>query len=252
MATVKIPERWLTFFDRAEDLVRGYFSEKIEDPQRGRISVGRDRYVLVRADSLSVEFYRMMSGLYDGRDDEAHAASRMLLYHLAHSMGRSDAKLFHDRLGLRDPIAKLSAGPVHFAHTGWASVEILPESHPVPSEDFLLVYDHPYSFEAESWRERGVRVAAPTCFMNAGYSSGWCEVSFGIPLGAAELTCAARGDPACRFVMAHPSRIDHHVRTYLGEHPEVAERVTTYEIPPPPGKSHVCCPSSRQDGDEPG
>ncbi len=231
MSAVKTPERWLSFFDQAEELVRAYFSEKIEDAERGCIAVGKDRYVLVRAEALSVDFYRMMSDLYEGREAEAHAVARNLLFHIAHFFGRADARRLHRRLGLEDPIAKLSAGPVHFAHTGWASVELLPDSDPVPSEDFLLVYDHPYSFESESWKDLGMCVGHPVCFMNAGYSSGWCEESFGVPLVAAEITCAAKGDPHCRFVMAHPTKIDSHIRRYLREHPEVAAHVTTYEVP---------------------
>ena len=231
MATVKTPERWLSFFDRAEDLVRAYFANKEELPERGRIAVGDERYVLVRAEALSVEFYGMMRELYGGNAEEGDAVARNLLFHIAHFFGRADARNFHRRLGLEDPIAKLSAGPVHFAHTGWASVEILADSHPVPNEDFLLIYDHPYSFEAESWREAGREVPFPICFMNAGYSSGWCEESFGVPLVAVEVTCIAKGDPFCRFIMGHPSRIDAHVREYLREYPDVAACVSTYEVP---------------------
>ena len=44
--------------------------------------------------------------------------------------------------------------------------------------------------------------------MNAGYSSGWCQVSFGVDLKAEELTCRAKGDDQCVFVMAHPKHFD--------------------------------------------
>jgi hypothetical protein len=58
----------------------------------------------------------------------------------------------------------------------------------------------------------GKRPALPVCIMSSGYSSGWCEESFGVKLVAAELTCRARGDEHCRFVMAHPDRIERHVQ----------------------------------------
>ena len=102
-------------------------------------------------------------------------------------MGLSDARDFAERMNLEDPIAKLSAGPIHFAHAGWAFVDISAESQPSPDENFYLLYDHPYSFECDSWLSEGKRTNFPVCVMNAGYSSGWCEASFGLPLVSAEI-----------------------------------------------------------------
>ncbi len=36
-------------------------------------------------------------------------------------------------MGVVEPIEKLSAGPIHFAHSGWAFVMIFPESRAVPN-----------------------------------------------------------------------------------------------------------------------
>jgi len=229
--TVKVPDEFAAVFEQAERTVADYFAEKREVPTRGRIEIASNRYVLVRAPALSVEFYDMMIDLYRGQEDRALAVGKNLLFHLAHSIGASDARAFHAQLGLEDPVAKLSAGPAHFAHAGWASVDILPESNPVPNDDYFLVYDHPYSFESDSWRRAGRVAPCPMCFMNAGYSSGWCEESFGVPLVAAEILCAAQGDPRCRFVMGPPLRIERQLADYLHAHPEVAEQVRDYSIP---------------------
>jgi two-component sensor histidine kinase len=43
--------------------------------------------------------------------------------------------------------------------------------------------------------------------MNAAYSSGWCEQSFGIKLTAVEISCRAKGDKHCTFIMAPPDKI---------------------------------------------
>jgi two-component system cell cycle sensor histidine kinase/response regulator CckA len=67
--------------------------------------------------------------------------------------------------------------------------------------------------------------------MNAGYSSGWCEESFGITLVASEIMCVAKGDPTCRFIMAPPSRIEEHIARYTKQKPELAGRITHYEAP---------------------
>ncbi|MFO9273182.1 hypothetical protein SDA20_15840, partial [Legionella pneumophila serogroup 1] len=72
------------------------------------------------------------------------------------------------------------AGPPHFAFSGWAFVDILPESKPTPDENFYLVYNHSYSFESSAWLKANKKNKFPVCIMNAGYSSGWCEESFGL------------------------------------------------------------------------
>jgi signal transduction histidine kinase/CheY-like chemotaxis protein len=134
-------------------------------------------------------------------------------------------------MGLVDPIAKLSAGPIHFAHAGWAFVDIFPESNPAPDETFALIYDHPYSFESDAWVRAGKIREAPACTMNAGYSSGWCEESFGLTLVSSEILCRAKGDPVCRFLMGHPDRISGLVERYLSSGGAARARPTVYSIP---------------------
>jgi len=206
--SVTAPEEFSGVFDAAQRVVHGYFSAFRADPARGKIDIAGQRYVLVSASAMSVDFFRTIQQLYSDRDEaEAFAIGQRLLFDLAHAIGMSDARVFHNKAGLREPVEKLSAGPVHFAYSGWAYVDIKPESRPAPDETFFLAYDHPYSFEADSWLEKGIVPVGPACIMNAGYSSGWCEESFGIELTAVELTCRARGDAACSFVMAPPERI---------------------------------------------
>jgi len=64
-------------------------------------------------------------------------------------------------------------------------------------------------------------MSSPCCAMNAGYSSGWCEESFGIPLCASEILCRARGDAVCRFMMAHPNQIKSKIYEYSKKHPDL-------------------------------
>jgi len=178
------------------------------DPTRGTIEISGERYVLVRAASLSVEFFSLVGDLFGaGREKEADEFARNILFDLAHAIGKSDAQNFHTKMHVDDPTARLAAGPVHFSHTGWAFVDIAPGSAP-DDEDYYLIYDHPYSFESDAWIRAGKERRAPVCIMNAGYSSGWCEASFGIELVATEVECRACGDAHCRFIMAPPSRIE--------------------------------------------
>lgn len=207
--TVKTPSDIQPIFDKAEKIVGKYFQQLQLKPSKGTIEINDERYVLVRASALSNEFFKTITNLYKNRgEEEAAAIGRNFLFDIGHVLGMEDAKRFHKKLNLKEPIEKLSAGPVHFAYTGWAFVEILPESRPTPDEKFFLKYNHPYSFEADSWIKNGVRSKAPVCTMNAAYSSGWCQESFGIPLTAVEITCRAKGDKNCTFIMAQPHKIN--------------------------------------------
>ena len=230
--TVKVPPQFEAIFLKAQEYVSRYFRDKREDPTEGTIEIFGERYVLMRASSMSVEFFELVKDIYSGQNpDQAMVVARNLLYDMAHAIGVADAKRFHSVMGLDDPIEKLSAGPVHFAHAGWAFVDILPQSEPRSDDDFFLVYKHPYSFEADAWIRSGKQVDSQVCMMNAGYSSGWCSESFGVELVAAELTCRARGDDDCLFVMAHPNSIDLKVKGYCEENPEQSRQVKTYDVP---------------------
>jgi hypothetical protein len=70
---------------------------------------------------------------------------------------------FMEKLNLPKGPSALSAGPIHFAYVGWAFVDIFPESAPTTNENYFLVYDHPYSFEAESFLNEGITSDRPVC-----------------------------------------------------------------------------------------
>ena len=218
LRSVSVPDDFRQAFEDAEKRVATYFQSFQHDPQRGVITIGGERYILVRAASMSVHFAEYIRSTYPGLDeDEAVAVVNRLLFDIAHSIGKNDAVNFHTRTNVDDPIARLSTGPVHFAWAGWAYVEILPVSSPTPDDEFLIVYDHPQSFECDAWLATGTISKHCVCHMNAGYSSGWCSASFDRPLLAREISCRARGDEHCRFVMAPPARLEERVEAYLRE-----------------------------------
>jgi len=229
LKTVRVPEALAPLFELAQSYVERYFADQKSSPERATIEIAGQRYVLVRAAALSVEFYELVTRLY-ARADEAQAVAHGLLFDLAHATGLADAHTFAERMDVRDPIARMSAGPIHFAYAGWAFVDISSESAPSADEDFYLLYDHPYSFESDAWIAAGKTAEHAVCVMNSGYSSGWCEHAFGLPLVAAEIMCRAKGDPWCRFIMAPPARIEQRIRSYVEQHPELASRVAGYKV----------------------
>jgi len=197
------------------------------EPSKGSITIEGERYILMRASSLSHEFLNKIKSLYaDKGEKEAIRIGQNFLFDISHVLGLKDAKTFHKKMNLTDPIAKLSAGPVHFAYSGWAFVDII-EGKPTADKNFYLKYKHPYSFEADSWLSKGLTSDAPVCTMNSGYSSGWCEESFGIPLTSVEITCRAKGDESCTFIMAHPDKI----QNYLDKEKMNSNGHINYDIP---------------------
>ncbi|HEY4183870.1 MAG TPA: ATP-binding protein [Polyangia bacterium] len=228
--TVQVPDHFAVLFEQAQRAVARYFSDQRLSPEQGIVEIFGQRYVLVRAASMSVEFYDMVRSIY-GEEAEALSVAHSLLFDVAHAMGHADARAFAERLGVAEPMAQLAAGPLHFAHAGWASVELSPESVASLDADYYMLYDHPYSFESDSWLSAKRSSDRPVCVMNAGYSSGWCEFGVGQPLVSVEILCRAKGDEACRFIMAPPHRIQGHIETYLGQHPELRERIVASETP---------------------
>jgi diguanylate cyclase (GGDEF)-like protein/PAS domain S-box-containing protein len=219
LTTVKVPAQFEVPFLRAQEYVARYFANRVEHPDTATISIAGERYVLLRAASLSVEFVELVMKLYQDKGaHEARSVANNLLFDLAHAIGKADARSFQQKMAVSDPIDNLSAGPIHFAFSGWAFVDISPESRPSPDENYLLLYDHPFSFESHSWLAKHKRSDTPVCVMNAGYSSGWCEESFGLPLVAAEVECLAAGGEHCRFIMAPPARIEEHLAAYAHAH----------------------------------
>lgn len=197
----KVPPDMKPIFARAEELISDFFAKVVGYPDQGRIEIDGIRYMWARADGLGLLFRDLLTGIYGERGADH------ILYQFGQALGRNEARGYIEKFGLQDPIEKLSAGPVYFSYSGWAFVDILPQSAPSPDENYVLTYHHPNSFEAEAMLSAGRKADRPICYINAGYSSGWCSESFGVPLDAREITCEAAGDEHCTFLMTHRSKL---------------------------------------------
>jgi len=207
--TARVPEPFIPLFDAAESYVRAHFDSLERRPEKGTIHVAGERYVLVRAASLTTGFIEVM------RDVIGEEEALKFWYRMARVIGRDDARSFCEARNLTDGPARLSTGPVHFAFSGWARVEIDDRSRPASDETYYLEYTHPNTFESETWVARGMKSATPVCVFSAGYSAGWCSESFGIDVHAREVRCVAAGDAECRFVMAPWEKLDAHAAEVL-------------------------------------
>ncbi len=110
--TVRVPPQFRDLFRSAEKTVDAYFREFVADPSQGTIEIAGERYLLVRASALSYGFLYAIRSLYADRGDaEAMHIGKTLLFDIAHVLGINDARNFHQKMGLTDPVAKMSAGP---------------------------------------------------------------------------------------------------------------------------------------------
>jgi len=65
--TVDVPEPMQEPFLRAQEYVARFFRERVEDPAHSTISISGERYILVRAAAMSVEFFDLVTSLYADR-----------------------------------------------------------------------------------------------------------------------------------------------------------------------------------------
>ena len=70
--TVKAPAPFLPIFNKAEETVKNYFKNIEFSPSEGTITINDERYVLIRASSLSYDFFDVIKQMYaDEEDGEA-------------------------------------------------------------------------------------------------------------------------------------------------------------------------------------
>ena len=202
LKSVRVPDPFRPPFEKAESYVEGLFAGMRRAPEQGTLHIGDQRYVLMRCESLYLSWFDAMEETF------GEETAREFIYNTAREIGRSDSADFSARLQVTDGIERLSSGPVHFAHAGWALVEIIEDSRPATDETYYLHYYHPNTFEAEVIRKRGKPMASCACLFSAGYSAGWCSDAFQIEVHAREIRCTAKGDEACEFIMAPSSQLD--------------------------------------------
>ncbi len=202
---VNCPEPFSPLFEIAEQIIEPIFSNIANTPENGTITVDSERYVMYRAESMAIAIKEQLTSVIG-------PSAGVVIYQIGKATGAADAKFYFEKANIQDPAQRLAMGPVSFAFGGYANVTILPDSIPAPNEDFLLVYDHPNSYEAEAHIKRGITTTSPVDFLNAGYSAGWCSEAFGLKLEAKEISCMAAGAPQCRFVMAPPSKLHQRIK----------------------------------------
>jgi son of sevenless-like protein len=204
LKAVRVPPSFEPPFARAEAFVEKLFAQVERRPDQGTIHVGGERYVFVRAESLYLTWFEALAESF------GEETAREFVYNTAREIGCSDSASFSKRLGLTEGLDRLASGPVHFAHAGWALVDILEDSRPTEDDEYFLHYYHPNTFESEVVRQRNKKLTSCGCLFSSGYSAGWCSDAFRVTVHGRELRCVGKGDPTCEFIMAPLGRLDEH------------------------------------------
>ena len=207
----RVPQSFEPPFEKAEKYVEDLFSRIERVPEQGVLRIGGQRYVLMRCASLYLSWFDAMAETF------GEQTARDFVYNTAREIGRSDSKDFCSRLNVTDGIERLSSGPIHFAHAGWALVDILQDSQPTMDDSYYLHYQHPNTFEAEVIKDQDRRLTKPACLFSAGYSAGWCSEAFHVEVHAREIHCMAKGDQTCEFIMSPHDKLDSHELRLLKE-----------------------------------
>ena len=181
------------------------------NPESAEIVMAGERMVLMRAKSLSYDFIQALRKSYEADQATADLLGFSILYDIGFILGKQDARSYQENAKPKDYLEHLVAGPINFALSGWAKVEFLDGCVLSQDEQFFLKYNHYNPFEVDGWSKEKSETDNPICAWNAGYSCGWCEEIIGIPLSAVEITCEARSDDFCTFIMAPSSKIAEYV-----------------------------------------
>ena len=81
LRSVSVPEPFVEAFREAEKYVEDWYGSFRQDPTQGVITIGGERYILVRAASMSVHFTEHIRSMYPGLDeDESISVVNRLLF----------------------------------------------------------------------------------------------------------------------------------------------------------------------------
>ena len=61
MKSVKVPKKFEPIFKKTEKIVQDFFEKKDFDVSKGTIEISGERYLFIRASSLSVDFFECIS-----------------------------------------------------------------------------------------------------------------------------------------------------------------------------------------------
>ncbi len=162
------------------------------DLSSGRISLGKDRYIMFDADAMG----SMRRELIDNLGLEV---ARGILERVGYQCGRNNARQLRERYPWPSEEEWLRAGPrLHYLE-GMVNVRLETVEISRSEGRFHMTGDWLESYEAEQHLKHYGSGPHTVCWTLEGYATGYASEFFGRRIVCIETRCRGKGDPVCSF-----------------------------------------------------
>ncbi|MCB9754951.1 MAG: XylR N-terminal domain-containing protein [Myxococcales bacterium] len=158
----------------------------------GRVTLGRERVVLVRQESLGV----LRALLYE---QLGSSLARATLSQFGYRCGQDDYAALAETFAVERAEDRLQLAFALQAWLGAAALEVTSCSHDQAAGALDVAGWWRNSYEAEVHLAHLGPDEHPVCHALAGYLSGWCTAFLGRPVLAIETRCMGQGEERCEF-----------------------------------------------------
>jgi PAS domain S-box-containing protein len=165
------------------------------DPERGRITLGRERMLLVSAEALGA----LRRELHDSLGP---ALAAEVLFRFGQRCGTEEAERVMAEMDVRSPEEALHMGPVLHAFEGVTPVRTVRFEHDPADGSFYMEGLWEDSYEAEQHLRLFGPSTEPVCRTLTGYATGYASTAIGKDLLCRETRCRGRGDDVCAWTIA--------------------------------------------------
>jgi PAS domain S-box-containing protein len=165
------------------------------DPEKGRITLGRERMLLVSADAMGA----LRKELHDSLGP---ALAAEVLFRFGQRCGSEEAERILREHRVEDRGEALALGPLLHAFEGIARVRTGRVRMDPAEGTFFMEGTWEDSYEAEQHLRLFGPSGEPVCRTLAGYASGYASVIAERSLLCRESRCRGRGDPECAWTLS--------------------------------------------------
>ena len=179
------------------------------DPEKGRITLGRERMLLVSADAMGALRRELHESL-------GTALAAEVLFRFGQRCGQEEAERVVKEIGVDSREEALALGPLLHAFEGVTNVRAGKARFDPGDGSFFMEGTWEDSYEAEQHLRLFGPAREPVCRTLAGYASGYSSAVVGRDLLCRENRCRGRGDSECSWTIAPaPAPLPDHVPAEL-------------------------------------
>jgi predicted hydrocarbon binding protein len=164
------------------------------DPQHGIAKLGGSRMVICGTEATGALFQELINV-----GDTIGA--QVVMRRFGEASGHERARTVKKEFAPADKMDWLAFGPALHAWEGVGLPKLAQFEHDAPAKHYLLVVEFKDSYLAEQYTRVLGPASEPVCWQLAGYIAGYCSEVFDLDLHCREVSCTAKGDDHCEFVV---------------------------------------------------